>query len=289
MKILVNLEDTEDFREFEINNLEPLEMLKYIIEAEFNLPYKEQEIVFNSIVLTNDQQSINNYNIKENDLVVVRKTKPKNLGSAFDNIMKNIGKNRMSGSKADELLKNIGGYRVKNECQRLKTYYTTNPTEMSILLHNDEDLANAILSESDEILEKLVKGRIDKYEEKKRKENEEMIRLHNADPNDKEAQKRIQEINNLKAIDENLEYAQLNMPESFSFIHMLYIPVEINKNKLTALVDTGAQTTIMSVMNAEKCGLSNLIDKRYAGIAKGVGTSKIVGVIHAALIKVGDK
>ena len=54
-------------------------------------------------------------------------------------------------------------------------------------------------------------------------------------------------------------------------------------------MDTGAQTTIMSVKCAEKCGLTNLIDERYAGIAKGVGTSKIVGVIHAATLKVGDK
>jgi len=289
MKILVNLENTEDFREFEINKDDQLEILKYIIEAEFNIQYKEQEIVFNSNILNNDQKTVGSYNISENDLIIVRKSKAKNIGSAFDKIMGNINKNRISGAKADDLLKNISNIRVKNECQRLKTYYTTNPSEMSVLLNTDEELANAILTESDEILEKLIKSRIDKFEEKKKKENEELMRLRNADPNDIEAQKRIEEINNLKLINENLEYAQLNMPESFSFIHMLYIPVEINKVKLTALVDTGAQTTIMSVHNAEKCGLKNLIDTRYAGIAKGVGTSKIVGIIHAAMIKVGHK
>ena len=69
----------------------------------------------------------------------------------------------------------------------------------------------------------------------------------------------------------------------------LYINLEINKHKITALVDTGAQTTIISQDLAEKCGLYNLCDTRYSGIAKGVGTSKILGVIHAAQIKLNDR
>jgi DNA damage-inducible protein 1 len=289
MKLLVNLENTEDFREFDITIDDPLEILKYIIEAEFNIQFKDQEVMWNNQILSNDKKTINGFNIKENDIIIVRKAKAKNIGSAFDNIMKNIDQNCMSGSKADDMMKNISGYRVKNKCRRLSKYYLSTPSEMSILLNTDEKLANAILTESEEILEKLVKGRMDKYEAKKKNDSDEMLRLHNADPNDKEAQRRIAEINNLKLIKENLEYAQNYMPESFSFIHMLYIPVEINKVKLTALVDTGAQTTIMSVYNAEKCGLRNLIDTRYTGIAKGVGKSKIIGVIHAAVMKVGDK
>ena len=75
MKILVNLENTEEFREFEINQSEPLEMLKYIIEAEFNIPFGEQEIIFNSASLKNEQSTISSYNIKENDIVIVRKIK----------------------------------------------------------------------------------------------------------------------------------------------------------------------------------------------------------------------
>ena len=297
MKILVNLENSDDYKEFDIGVDEPLEMLKYIVEAEFNIPFKDQEFIFSGNLLQNDQITIKNYKIMENDIVIVRKAqpKPKGLGNAFDNIMKNLNNNkpvtnnRISDNKATDIMANINKYRIKNECQKLKNHYTTIPSEMSILLNTDEELASAILSNSDEILEKLIEKRINAYDEKKKKEHDEMVRLYHADPNDIDAQKRIEEINNLKLINENLEYAQLNMPESFSFIHMLYIPVEINKVNLTALVDTGAQTTIMSEHNAKKCGLSNLIDKRYAGIAKGVGTSKIVGVIHAAIIKVGDK
>ena len=53
---------------------------------------------------------------------------------------------------------------------------------------------------------------------------------------------------------------------------MLYINLEINKKKVVALVDTGAQSTIMSQDLCKRCDLFNLCDERYSGIAKGVGT-----------------
>ena len=40
---------------------------------------------------------------------------------------------------------------------------------------------------------------------------------------------------------------------------------------------------------AERCGILRLLDKRYEGVAVGVGTGKICGKIHAVPVKLGSQ
>lgn len=52
---------------------------------------------------------------------------------------------------------------------------------------------------------------------------------------------------------------------------------------------SGAQATIISKACAERCNILRLLDSRFAGMAHGVGTAKIHGRIHLALLTLGTE
>jgi len=339
MRLMLNLENTDDFREFEISDEDTIETLKYIAEAEFAIPFNDQEIFHNTKILKEDSQTLKSCSICENDMIILRKkmtlgnfnfgsltnnstnsinnnnnlinlnsnvnnntnnpnNQANNLASVFDSTMKMLRSNRGNPNLPNNPSSNLFGgmfsnssqdLRIKSEIANLKDLYMNNPDQLNYLFTVDSVLAEALVSGNDNKLEEIVQGRIKDYDTKKQKEYTEHMQLANSDPNDLEAQKKIEEIIRMKNIDENMNMAHEYLPESFGHIHMLYINLEINKHKIVGLVDTGAQTTIISEDLAKKCGLFNLCDTRYSGVAKGVGVSKIIGVIHSAQIKVGTR
>lgn len=70
-----------------------------------------------------------------------------------------------------------------------------------------------------------------------------------------------------------------------------YVPLEvlceINGFTIPAMIDTGAQISVMSQACAERCLLSDQIDTCYGGRAVGVGTSEISGRIHNLPLRIG--
>ena len=53
---------------------------------------------------------------------------------------------------------------------------------------------------------------------------------------------------------------------------------------VTAIIDTGAQVTVLSAESAQQCGVSHLLDRRYAGQATGVGSCRVLGRIPAGAL-----
>jgi len=157
-----------------------------------------------------------------------------------------------------------------------------NPDQMAMLKQNNPKLSEALESGDLEAFAKVLKEQQDA-----RKEREQMrIRMMNADPFDMEAQRLIQQEIEQKNIDHNMELAMEASPESFGQVIMLYINCKVNGHDVKAFVDSGAQATIMSQAAAERCGIMRLVDPRWAGIAKGVGTQKIIGRVHMAQIQI---
>nr|XP_025043869.1 regulatory solute carrier protein family 1 member 1 isoform X3 [Pelodiscus sinensis] len=167
----------------------------------------------------------------------------------------------------------------------LRDMLLANPHELSLLKERNPPLAEALLSGD---LEKFTKVLVEQQQDRARREQE-RIRLFSADPFDLEAQAKIEEDIRQQNIEENMTIAMEEAPESFGQVVMLYINCKVNGHPVKAFVDSGAQMTIMSQACAERCNIMRLVDRRWAGIAKGVGTQKIIGRVHLAQVQIeGD-
>ena len=167
----------------------------------------------------------------------------------------------------------------------LHAHFQANPSLIP-LLRNDAALHAAAQSPTPQALISLINERLSQRMTAQRRETERQARIA-ADPFGEEAQREIEEEIRQKNIAENMASAIEYSPESFGHIVMLYVPMVVNGQPLQAFVDSGAQSTIMSRQCAERCGIMRLCDTRFAGVAKGVGTAKILGRVHSVKVSVG--
>lgn len=69
--------------------------------------------------------------------------------------------------------------------------------------------------------------------------------------------------------------------------HPIQVMCEVNGHLIPAMIDTGAEITVMSSACARRCRLSNLIDDQHSGKAIGVGFSDIIGGIEGLGMRIG--
>lgn len=105
-----------------------------------------------------------------------------------------------------------------------------------------------------------------------------------------EAQTAMMEHIRQQNVEKNMEQAIEHNPEAFGSVVMLFVDCKINNIAgVKAFVDSGAQATIISKACAQRCNLLRLLDTRFQGMARGVGTAKIYGRIHLSTLTLGEE
>lgn len=169
---------------------------------------------------------------------------------------------------------------------QLREQLLANPQAMSQLRASHPQAATAVETGDTQGLRQLIETQRS-VASAQMAEQASLAELAAADPFDPAAQARIEEAIRQERVLENLEHAMEYSPESFGRVTMLYVDTWVEGTPVKAFVDSGAQATIMSPQCAERCGIMRLIDRRFQGVARGVGEAKILGRVHSAQIRLG--
>eukprot|EP00741_Cyanophora_paradoxa_P020395 tig00021254_g19686.t1 len=263
MQITVSDETGEHFAAIEVDGSTSLDDLKAIIEAELNVPMAQQVLLVDGKPLSAPSA------LKDNDMILVRKYAPPPPAAA-------------AGAPAA-----AGGNPHMLQAQQFIDEVLATPGALANLKFNQPALGEAIERRDLQAVVRII------TEAEKRKREAQLRRLEKMrqleeDPFNVELQQEIEKEIQQENIQENMELAIEEVPEAFGSVVMLYVDAKINGHPIKAFVDSGAQSTIISMNVAERCGIMRLVDKRFSGIARGVGTGKIVGRVHVAQLQLGS-
>ncbi|CAH0048820.1 unnamed protein product [Clonostachys solani] len=249
--------------------------LRESVQAESNIAPLSQHIYHNGRLLSDDAKTLEQLEIVDGEMLAVHVRDPRG----------NTGVPSQSQRPQPQQRPAQQGARPQQDPELIRLQILGNPAMRAQVQSQNPELASAL--EDPARFAQILNDSYDR-EQRERMERQREIERLNDDPFNIDAQRRIEEMIRQERVMENLQSAMEHNPEVFGRVHLLYVNVEVNGHKVKALVDSGAQATIMSPKYAEACGISRLIDTRFAGVARGVGTAKIVGRVHAAQIKIGN-
>uniref|UniRef100_A0A3Q3Q0T2 Ubiquitin-like domain-containing protein n=1 Tax=Monopterus albus TaxID=43700 RepID=A0A3Q3Q0T2_MONAL len=274
-----------------------------LCELESGIPAGEIQITYVEQPLKDPTRALGTYGVKDGDVVVLRQAdrRPPPTQPAFPGLPRidfrsitvpgtspstsQRGQQQRATQPSTPMAFRGSSPQGLDDPALLQQMLLSNPHELSLLKERNLPLAEALLSGD---LERFTKV-LQEQQQDRAKREQERIRLLTADPFDLEAQAKIEEDIRQHNVEENMTIAMEEAPESFGQVVMLYINCKVNGHPVKAFVDSGAQMTIMSQACAERCNIMRLVDRRWAGIAKGVGTQKIIGRVHLAQVQIeGD-
>lgn len=170
-----------------------------------------------------------------------------------------------------------------NDPDNIRQQLLSDPYQLSILRQRNPAIVDALMDNDPQVFRDAYHRQVQTVREVER----ERIRMINADPFDPDAQERIAQTIHQRNIEENMHAAIEYTPESFSRVIMVYVNIKVNGVPVQALVDSGAGSTIMSEKCAERCNIMRLVDRRFAGVAYGIGKQPIIGKVHLGQIQIG--
>lgn len=285
---------SDDIFTLEVGDDLELENFKALCELETGVPAHEMWLLLNGRPLHDNRMSLKAYGIRDGDVLLMQRIQG---ASGQFTSGQSRGTTSTGTPEIDFSQVQIPGFSSGPAVNQQPRGYQSMPedpaTLRELLLHSPHDVA-LLKERNPPLAEALLSGSLERFTEVLRRQQQERaerererIRLSTADPFDPDAQRQIAEEIRLKNVEHNMETAMEHAPESFGQVTMLYIDCSVNGHPVKAFVDSGAQMTIMSQACAERCNIMRLIDTRWAGVAKGVGTQKIIGRVHLCQIQIG--
>ncbi|KAM0249388.1 hypothetical protein ACHAQJ_009063 [Trichoderma viride] len=257
--------------------------LRESVQAEAGIPLAAQHIYHNGRLISDDTKTMEQLQIGDGDMLAVHVRDMRGSTGPPELAGQSRSAARQQPSAAGSAATAAAG--SENDTEMLRLQVLGDPAVRQQLSRQHPELAAAI--EDPARFRRIFLDSQDRERREREMRQREIERL-NEDPFNVENQRRIEEMIRQERVMENLQNAMEHNPEVFGRVHLLYANVEVNGHKVKALVDSGAQATIMSPSCAEACGIMRLVDKRFAGVARGVGTATIIGRVHSAQIKIGS-
>ncbi|TGJ78299.1 hypothetical protein E0Z10_g10465 [Xylaria hypoxylon] len=282
-----------------------IEVLRSSIEAE-GIPAPAQHLYHNGQLITDNTKTLQELQIADGDMLALHVRDMR--GSGVDPGHREQAPPRRPAPRPGP---NIGAP-LPQDPEVIRLQVLGDPALRTQLQRLNPALA-AVIEDPQRFAQMFQNSALEQEQARRARMRE--IEALNADEFNPDAQARIEEIIRQESVVENLQNAMEHNPEcmfvpipipipitnpptllyhaniyiAFGRVHLLYIDVKVNGFRVKALVDSGAQATIMSPSCAEQCNIMRLVDRRFAGVARGVGTANIIGRVHSTILQVGSK